>query len=226
MKGIEELIRESTNKAKKQKKEFLLFHRVLVRLLQPTLIDFGDFIERLEELVPSHLFDDIDEIFVGSFDENDNRELEAHYESGAIYVTNDLTTIEDYLETIIHEMAHSIEQARGLEIYADRKVEEEFRGKRETMKRILGSNNIDTSSADFSDVEYSPEFDLFLYKGIGYDVLDGLTSGLFYSPYAATSINEYFANGIENFFLENREHLKMISPQLTKKIWEIIENEI
>ena len=171
------------------------------------------------------MFDEIDEIFVGSFDENDSRTLEAHYESGAIYITNDMVTVEDYVENIIHETAHSIEQAKGFEIYGDRKVQEEFLGKRMTLKRTLTTNGYDID-ADFGDIEYSEYFDLYLYKEVGYDEIGNLTSGLFYSPYAATSVNEYFANGLENFFLGNREHLERISPKLTKKIWEIINDEI
>ena len=222
---IEQIIRESVEKSKNQRKEYIIFDRILVHLLQPTIISFSEVINQVQKKVPQHMFDEIDEIFVGSFDENDSRALEAHYESGAIYITNDMATVEDYIESIIHETAHSIEQARGFEIYGDRKVQEEFLGKRMTLKRTLDTNGYDVS-ADFSDIEYSEDFDLYLYKEVGYDEIGNLTSGLFYSPYAATSVNEYFANGLENFFLGDREHLNRISPKLTKKIWEIINDEI
>ena len=67
--------------------------------------------------------------------------------------------------------------------------------------------------------KYDLEFDTILYKEIGYDLLSAVTSNIFYSPYAATSIGEYFANGFEAFFM-NQEvaRLKNISPQLFKKI--------
>ena len=222
---IEQIIRESVEKSKNQRKEYIIFDRILIHLLQPTIISFGEVINQVQEKVPQHMFDEIDEIFVGSFDENDSRALEAHYESGAIYITNDMTTVEDYIESIIHETAHSIEQARGFQIYGDQKVQEEFLGKRITLKRTLDTNGYDIS-ADFGEIEYSEDFDLYLYKEVGYDEIGNLTSGLFYSPYAATSVNEYFANGLENFFLGDREHLKKISPQLTKKIWEIASDEV
>ena len=222
---IEQIIRESVERSKNQRREFTIFNRIPVHMLQPTIISFTEVVDKIEEKVPQHMFDEIDEIFVGSFDENDSRALEAHYESGAIYITNDMVTVEDYVENIIHETAHSIEQARGFEIYGDQKVQEEFLGKRMTLKRNLDTNGYDIG-ADFSDIEYSEDFDLYLYKEVGYDKIGNLTSGLFYSPYAATSVNEYFANGLENFFLGDREHLKRISPKLTKKIWEIINDEI
>lgn len=222
---IEQIIRESVERSKNQRREFTIFNRIPVHMLQPTIISFTEVVDKIEENIPQHMFDEIDEIFVGSFEENDSRALEAHYESGAIYVTNDMVTADDYVESIIHETAHSIEQARGFEIYGDQKVQEEFLGKRMTLKRTLDANGYDVE-ADFTDIEYSEDFDLYLYKEVGYDEIGNLTSGLFYSPYAATSVNEYFANGIENFFLGNRKYLKKISPQLTKKIWEITNDEI
>jgi len=222
---IEQIIRESVERSKNQRREFTIFNRIPVHMLQPTIISFTEVVDKIEENIPQHMFDEIDEIFVGSFEENDSRALEAYYESGAIYVTNDMVTADDYVESIIHETAHSIEQARGFEIYGDQKVQEEFLGKRMTLKRTLDANGYDVE-ADFTDIEYSEDFDLYLYKEVGYDEIGNLTSGLFYSPYAATSVNEYFANGLENFFLGNREYLKKISPQLTKKIWEITNDEI
>jgi len=222
---IEQIIRESVERSKNQRREFTIFNRIPVHMLQPTIISFAEVVDKIEENIPQHMFDEIDEIFVGSFEENDSRTLEAHYESGAIYITNAMVTADDYVESIIHETAHSVEQARGFEIYGDQKVQEEFLGKRMTLKRTLDSNGYDVK-ADFADIEYSEDFDLYLYKEVGYDEIGNLTSGLFYSPYAATSVNEYFANGLENFFLGNREYLKRISPQLTKKIWEIVSDEV
>jgi len=224
--SLEQLIRESMKKGKEQQKEFVLFGRITARLLQPTIVSFSGVINRLEGTIPSHLFDEIDEIFIGSFAENEDRELEAHYESGAIYITSDLVSVEDYLENIIHETAHSLEQSRGMQIYGDKRLEKEFLGKRDTLRRALSAERYEVDALNFLDSEYSEEFDTYLHKQVGYENLHNITAGLFYSPYGATSISEYFANGFENFFLGNRDHLKRISPQLVKKIWELIEDEI
>tara|TARA_R110002074_G_scaffold345443_1_gene515867 strand:+ start:40 stop:507 length:468 start_codon:yes stop_codon:yes gene_type:complete len=132
---IEEIIRGSMDRVKQQKKEFIMFNRVFIRLLQPTMIPFVEVIDRIEKTIPGYLFDEVDEIFVGSFNENDSRALEAHYESGAIYVTNDMPTVMDYVENIVHETAHSMEQSMGLLIYGDKKIETEFLGKRDALKR-------------------------------------------------------------------------------------------
>jgi hypothetical protein len=225
---IEKLIQESSLRAQRSRKEFSIFNRISVSVigeLSPE-IDMLVIIDRIEKIVPSYLFYEIDEIFIGSFNQNDERSLEAHYESGAIYITGDLTTNEDYIENIVHEAAHSLESSRVLEIYGDKTVESEFLAKRDTLERILNSEKINTYGLDFSNPEYSEEFDLYLYKNLGYDNLNKFTSGLFASPYGATSLREYFANGFEEFFLGNREHLKRVSPKLFTKIMEIIENDI
>ena len=59
---------------------------------------------------------------------------------------------------------------------------------------------------------------------VGYPTLLSLTMGLFCSPYGATSIQEYFANGFEKYFTESPEYVKNISPILYKKIEEIIND--
>jgi hypothetical protein len=226
--SIEQLIRESSQKALRQRKEFSLFSTISISVMEKLFpdVDMQEIIGKLEKLIPSHLFDEIDEIFVGSFGENDDRALEAHYESGAIYITSDLPTSMDYVENIVHETAHSLESARGLEIYGDRRVEKEFLGKRQRLQDTLKSYEISTDHLDFKDPEYSQDLDLFFYKKIGYDNLSSMTMGLFASPYGATSLREYFANGFEEYFLGNRAHLKRISPQLFIKIMEIINNDI
>jgi len=52
--------------------------------------------------------------------------------------------------------------------------------------------------------------------------MTSIVLGLFYSPYAATSLREYFANGFENYFLKNKIYLKKISLNLYNKIEELI----
>ena len=64
---------------------------------------------------------------------------------------------------------------------------------------------------------------MFLYQDVGYALLTTLTMGLFVSPYAATSLREYFATGFDKYYLEDRRYLKNISPILFEKI-EYISN--
>ena len=54
--------------------------------------------------------------------------------------------------------------------------------------------------------------------------MSSIASNLFYSPYAATSLREYFANGFEAFFMkEDVARLKNVSPALYKKMLYLME---
>jgi len=84
----------------------------------------------------------------------------------------------------------------------------------------LWANGYKIPESIFSNVEYDEEFDMLLYKEIGYDTLASLMQGLFISPYAATSLREYFATGFTEFYLNPHNHnfIKKVSPELYKKL--------
>ena len=49
--------------------------------------------------------------------------------------------------------------------------------------------------------------------------------GLFTSAYSATALREYFANGFEYFFLDDRSYLAEICPTLYNKIKELHQDD-
>ena len=70
------------------------------------------------------------------------------------------------------------------------------------------------------------DFDEYLYTQIGYPALSAFANGLFYSPYAATSVREYFARGFEAFFLhKDLKTLANISPILYNRIETLADME-
>jgi len=79
----------------------------------------------------------------------------------------------------------------------------------------------------FLDTEYDQQFDEFLFKDVGYDKLSKILMGLFISPYAATSLSEYFATGFTEFYMHPNEHdfFKKTSPQLYNKMQKINNEE-
>lgn len=224
---IQKIIENSVLVNKKQKKEFLLFGRIMVYIHEPLAIDtvsFDRIISQIEEYVPPHLFDGIDLIYVGYFQDLIDRELEAMYENAAIFITNVLESDADYIENIIHEVAHALEESNGLQIYGDKKIEKEFLGKRKRLFHIIQSEGHDATRVDALDPEYQEDMDKFLYQELGYESLNYLINGLFLNPYAVTSLREYFASGMEKYLLssEDRRHLKTLSPKLVEKIEELI----
>ena len=198
--------------SKKKSTELSLYHiPVIVKdPIHSKDWDIDSFIEDLKEVVPQHLLSSLEMIYIGDFPELTGRN--AAYTDGAIYITNEEPTLYDMLENVIHEIAHSLEVQYGQFIFSDA-LKSEFLSKRMKLKSILETNGY-TTPLDYENMEYSPAFDAFLSQEVGYPTLLSLTMGLFISPYGATSLQEYFANGFEKYFLEGSTALKKVSPVL------------
>lgn len=186
-----------------------------------------DVIEIVENSLPSFLVSNVDVIYVGDFSLFQERDTNAAYENGAIYVINVQDSAMDMADDIVHEIAHAVEERFYDEIYADGRVENEFLGKREKLYQILSAYEEPLMDlAYFQNPDYNDEFDEYLYTKIGYPALNAFGNGLFYSPYAATSIREYFARGFEAFFLhKDLKTLANISPILYNRLENLADME-
>jgi hypothetical protein len=166
----------------------------------------------------------IDAIYIGKFPGQDKRNINAKYADRAIYLTNEQDDLEDAVDDVVHELAHAVEDNLYNEIYHDGLIEREFLQKRSKLFRVLSSENYSVNQSSFMNPEYDISFDSFLYSEVGYANLAPLSVNLFHSPYAITSLREYFANGFEAFFLEGEaERIKAISPRLYEKLVNIME---
>jgi len=182
-------------------------------------VDIEEVVSRVEQTIPNHLLGEVEMIIVGDFPEFKERNLNAFYEGGTVYISPDQDDNQDLYDDIIHELAHSLEQPFGAMIYQDGKIEREFLEKRKHLHRLLWQTGHKIPEAVFLNTEYDEEFDMFLLNDIGYDKLQVLTQGIFVRPYAATSLAEYFATAFEEYYLDsNHTHLKSVSPQLYKKL--------
>jgi len=211
-------IRESTSK----RREYYIhsrFDTIPILIKDPFMSDevnIEEFIDEIETRIPRHLLQNIEIIYVGDFPDLDGRN--AAYIDGAIYITNKEPTTHDILENVIHEIAHSIESTYGTQIYSDNKLQNEFLGKREKLKAILDAQGYEFPEKYYINTEYTRAFDEFLSDRVGYPTLLSLTMGLFASPYGATSLREYFANGFEKFYLGESRLVKETSPVLYNTI--------
>tara|TARA_R110002020_G_scaffold251908_5_gene465719 strand:+ start:656 stop:1348 length:693 start_codon:yes stop_codon:yes gene_type:complete len=226
-KKLLEYLQKSSSIAVENHKEYLLNDNIQIYIKDHITndINFSDVLNRLESTIPAHLMSEIDSIFVGVFEDFDDRSINAMYKDGAIYVSNEQDNIQDMLDDIVHEIAHSLETPYGGIIYGDQKIEKEFAAKRMQLYHILKSEELNPSLTLFKDLEYSSAMDEYLYQEVGYERLNFIAAsyGLFASAYAATSLQEYFANGIEHFFLDDRSNLKECCPELYHKIEELYE---
>jgi len=215
--NLVQIISESNAKEIAGRREWKIFGRVqlYVKDFPPSSVNIQDIIQELEEKIPIQFITGLDIIYIGQFEQLISRGVEAAYEDGAIYVSNEQPTEDEFVESIGHEIAHVLEALAPMEIYADGTIEQEFLGKRRRLWSILRSEGYTKEGAlkHFENVKYSEAFDEFLYKKVGYPTLTSLTMGLFLSPYGATSLREYFSNAFEGFFLnDEKEYVKTISP--------------
>tara|TARA_R110000822_G_scaffold206639_1_gene342970 strand:- start:986 stop:1651 length:666 start_codon:yes stop_codon:yes gene_type:complete len=174
--------------------------------------------------VPFHLTAGIDIIYIGQFPEMKKRDLSAYYEDGAIYVTNDQDEEMDMIDDIIHELAHAVERNNEELIYGTGTLQNEFLAKRKNLSMRL--DDMYEVPLDFTiNMDYDENIDMFLYQTVGYDVLNQLATNIFISGYAATSLNEYFARGFEEYFIGDKDTLKQLSPVLYRIIDELVHLE-
>ena len=140
-----------------------------------------------------------------------------------ILLSNKQDDLNDILDDIVHEFAHALDKKLKKQIYSDNEIKKEFLSKREQLQRILNSYDFEASEYDFANVEFDYGLDNFLLNVVGYEKIKKLTNyGLFINPYAATSLKEYFATGLEEYILGDHIDLKNISPKLYEKIKQIL----
>ncbi len=221
---LKNYIAESAKRAAKEN-YFFRDKPVLIKDPLPPDFDLAHVLDKVESLIPSRFVRNIDGLYVGQFDALLQRDINAAYHDGAIYVTNKQDDAEDMIDDIVHEIAHAVEEASGMEMYADNEIEKEFLGKRQRLFNLLRAEGYDVVLEDFMNPEYSQRFDKYLDDVVGYPTLTSLSMGLFFSPYGATSLREYFANGFEAIFYHRENtYLKKISPRLYNKLENLLYN--
>ncbi len=213
-----------------QKSDFYTASGLHVYFKDPILnddVDIERVINKVEDTLPSPLLDEVEMIIIGQFEEFAERSINAFYDGAAIYVSNIQDDEADLYDDIVHEISHSIEEPYGYEIYGDEKIKNEFLQKRQRMHDILWGHGYKAPLSFFLETEFNEEFDKFLHEKIGYEKLGNLIRGLFVSPYAATSLREYFATGFTEYYVfSDHEPLRKVAPELYKKLSSIQNPEI
>ena len=146
--------------------------QVVIKDALPPEINLRLILDKAFNTVPSMYLGYIDVVYVGKFFLLDKNDFGAVYDQGAIYLNNFQASEEDAVSHLVHQKVHSLLSAEGISV----------------------------PLFHFYNTEYSKQFDSLLYDEIGYPMLAMLTTNIFNSPYAMTSINEYFANIFEVFY--------------------------
>jgi len=212
--------------------EHTLYGKIQVYTIEPLPdnVSLSSVTKSIEKSVPEIFFHNVDSVYIGHFKEFEENDTNAFYSDGGLFISNNQTDEADLIDDIIHETAHAVEEEYRGFIYDDQ-LEKEFIGKRKRLFDRLTSGrstpsykfDFDLTKEDFLRLEYDEDFDKLLYQDLGYSFLNNLTYDLFVSPYGATSLQEYWANGFENYFIGDPMDVKKISPVLYNKISTLAE---
>ena len=150
------------------------------------------------------------------------RDINAYYENDAIYITNEQEDEMDVIDDIIHEVSHAVEHYNREFIYGDGALQKEFIAKRKRLSSLL-SQKYDVPGDFNINFEFDRAIDDFLFRDVGYDVLNQISVNIFPSGYAATSMSEYWAKGFEEFFLGDPSKLQTMCPVLSNRLRVLIK---
>ena len=113
-------IKESIKKSKILKDHYKLHDiDVFIKDKFTNDLDFDFCLKQVANKIPSYLMSGIDIIYVGDFEMFKEREINALYQDGAIYVSNKQDNFDDMVDDIVHEISHSIEKKYFDIIYDD-----------------------------------------------------------------------------------------------------------
>tara|TARA_R100001594_G_scaffold135778_1_gene177719 strand:+ start:158 stop:829 length:672 start_codon:yes stop_codon:yes gene_type:complete len=215
-------ISESVKRSKTLKDHYKLYDiDVYIKDKLPEHVDIDFVLKYIIKAIPPYMFSGIDVIYIGQFDFLKQRDVNALYRDGAIYITNEQDDDRDMIDDIIHEISHSVEDNFKDIIYADGRIMREFLGKRKKLYYLLKAEGLSPSETIQTEVAYNVDIDNYFYKTVGYPTLRSLINGLFLSPYSCTSLREYFATAFEEYFMIDRKTVKMTCPSVYEKIEEL-----
>ena len=214
------------NKNSLSKGNFLTVNSINIIVKDEIMFDisFSD-LEDLLKSFPPRFLSDLDYIMFGNFDFLRKKGHNASYADGVIYVSSLQEDNYDILDDIVHEIGHCVEEKYETFIYGDQQIELEFIKKRKLLQKEMDKEGFSIPSHMYLNTEYDERLDDLFANKIGYPIMTTISNGIFYSPYGATSLREYFANGFEAYFYHKDLYLKKVSPLLFSRIEDLEQGE-
>ena len=185
--GVRDYILETSNVEKEQVLAFGNIEVEIVRSL-PDDVSLAKVLNTIAGLLPKLYYRGITKIQVGDHPKFADKDFNAMYQDGILYVSPDQDNEEDMIDDIVHETAHHLEVVALEEVYSDEKIKDEFLKKRKELRYELASEGYGVNEYDFDELKYDDDFDTFLHKRVGYKTIKYLMQYTFVRPYGATSL--------------------------------------
>lgn len=221
-------ISESAKRGSEMRKHFKMHDiEIFIKDPLPDVVDADFAFKYIASILPAYLMTEIDIVYVGQFEDLKKRSVNAIFQDGAIFVTNEQVNEMDFIDDIVHEIAHSIEKKYVDLIYGDGSIEREFKDKRKKLYNILKEKGKNPPAEIVTNINYSEAVDDYFFHQIGYPVMGQICAfaKLFTGPYSATSIREYFATGFDQYFLGEQMLVRNFCPALYKVLSELTQLE-
>ena len=155
---------ESIKKSKKMKDHYKLHDiNIFIKDQLPDDISIDFVLKYISRRIPPFLLRGVDMIYIGQFEQLKDRDINALFEDGAIYLTNEQDDDRDMIDDIIHEIAHSIEKLYGNIIYDDGGINREFLAKRKRLYSVLDSYDYNPPKEIQYKLEFSQKIDDYFY---------------------------------------------------------------
>ena len=136
-------LEESVKGSKKLKDHYMLKNiNIYVKDQLPQEIDIDFVIRYVAKKLPDHVLGNIEIIYVGVFQDLIDRDINALWQNGAIYITNKQSSEMDMIDDLIHEIAHSNEKQFEKIIYEDGNLEKEFLHRRKALARYRNTTRL------------------------------------------------------------------------------------
>lgn len=191
-----------------------------VEVEQEVDVDLRRALQIVDGLVPERFLRIIDKIRIGDYPELTHRNMDAiTHNDDEIILSSEYENLDPFVNAIIHEIGHIVENFHEDDIYNDDALKREFKRKREKLFIRLKHEGYEVDKKKVVyNLRYNKSLDNFLWKEIGYDFIAQLTHDLFLNPYSATSLREYWAVAFQNYFRGNPRDVEKYCPNALRKI--------
>ena len=119
----------------REKREMLLYNRIPVLLQDNPNYNVEELLRIIKNKIPQELVSGLDYVLIGGSSYMEDRDVDSVYKDGIIYMSNEMQDLEEAALSMIHEIAHLVEETHP-DIYMDQTIETEFLGKRKKLEQI------------------------------------------------------------------------------------------